>query len=294
MNKIPIFTDNSIKFVDADTYSKEVSAINENRLYHFTSFENFLKIWLSKTLLFSTRERMNDIAEKEDMITGDNPAKMMAYLHTVREYKQISFSNAQIAPYNKEKIENAIYQSPIMWGIYAKKATGVCIEFDKEKLLSKLSSEQIIGNEIKYLPYIPNNSLIESSNIGSIQSLDDARRIVEEYIDEIYFTKSIDWQFENEFRVISRKHSQLDIDGLITRIFIYNGDSNQKRMIFNLVSNQVEIKVVFLSSVLSDQRFLNTYTLRTEFVENHEDYHNIEFERMLIEDKKRKLNGTNG
>ena len=133
MNKIPKFTDNGIEYIDLDTLEQKISSINENRLYHFTSFDNFIKIWLSKSLLFSKRDGMNDIAEKEDIITGNNLAKMMAYLYAVREYKQISLSNAKVIHSNKKG--TAIYQSPLMWGIYARNATGICIEFDKEKLL---------------------------------------------------------------------------------------------------------------------------------------------------------------
>ena len=72
MNKIPKFTDNGIEYIDLDTLEQKISSINENRLYHFTSFDNFIKIWLSKSLLFSKRDGMNDIAEKEDIITGNN------------------------------------------------------------------------------------------------------------------------------------------------------------------------------------------------------------------------------
>ena len=85
MNKIPKFTDNGVEYIDLDTLEQKISSINENRLYHFTSFDNFIKIWLSKSLLFSKRDGMNDIAEKEDIITGNNLAKMMAYLYAVRE-----------------------------------------------------------------------------------------------------------------------------------------------------------------------------------------------------------------
>ena len=74
MNKIPKFTDNGIEYIDLDTLEQKISSINENRLYHFTSFDNFIKIWLSKSLLFSKRDGMNDIAEKEDIITGNNLA----------------------------------------------------------------------------------------------------------------------------------------------------------------------------------------------------------------------------
>ena len=59
MNKIPKFTDNGVEYIDLDTLEQKISSINENRLYHFTSFDNFIKIWLSKSLLFSKREGMN-------------------------------------------------------------------------------------------------------------------------------------------------------------------------------------------------------------------------------------------
>lgn len=40
MNKIPKFTDNGIEYIDLDTLEQKISSINENRLYHFTSFDN--------------------------------------------------------------------------------------------------------------------------------------------------------------------------------------------------------------------------------------------------------------
>ena len=82
----------------------------------------------------------------------------------------------------------------------------------------------------------------------------------------------------------------MDIEGLITRIFIYNGDSNQNQMLLNLISNQVEIKVAFLSCIFKDSRYINTYTLK----ENPTSYNNnsweIEFERMLLTDQINKSN----
>ena len=63
-----------------------------------------------------------------------------------------------------------------------------------------------------------------------------------------------------------------------------------RMLTLNLISNQVEIKVAFLSCIFKDSRYINTYTLK----ENPTSYNNnsweIEFERMLLTDQINKSN----
>lgn len=99
-------------------------------LYHYTSFVSFVKIWLSQRLLFSPLSKMNDVQEKSVRCASSNPNSipiLKAYDEIRRKYKQISFT-MDYDSYFKGCM------STIMWGHYADKCNGVCIEFDASKL----------------------------------------------------------------------------------------------------------------------------------------------------------------
>jgi hypothetical protein len=199
------------------TYQNAVGAKNciednSDKLYHFTDLDSFIKIWLSKKLLFSDRSRMNDIAEKCDMICGSNKKSMQIYLDAVREYKQISLSKY------KTSCGLEMYKSPLMWGFYGIKATGVCIEFNNDILLSRGSNMRY--KDMTYYEHIPTNSKIDDFDSYDINTKDEARNIVEKNIDNIYFSKYKEWEFENELRIISKTQNYLDISGSITRIYL--------------------------------------------------------------------------
>ena len=254
IDKIPFITSDGVGNISVIEFiSKNCTIDNSDKLYHFTDLDSFIKIWLSKKLLFSERSRMNDIAEKCDMISGANKENMQIYLDAVREYKQLSFSNYK-SPCGLE-----IYKSPLMWGFYGKKATGVCIEFDKEILLS--SSSNIKYKDISYYEHIPTNSHIDNFDSYEINTIEDARKVVNEHIDCIYFSKYKEWEFENELRIISKTESFLDIRGSIKRIYLFEPESSIKEIVFNLVSSECEIKILFLSTIINGERYIDTYTL---------------------------------
>lgn len=51
------------------------------KLYHFTSLESFSKIWVSKQLLFSKPERLNDSFERQKYIDSSSPESVEHYLN---------------------------------------------------------------------------------------------------------------------------------------------------------------------------------------------------------------------
>ena len=279
MNNIPYFSSEGITYLTSNELY-DMFNVNDDvdKLYHFTDFDSFLKIWLSKKLLFSKRDRMNDVAEKYDMIVGDDIVKMQAYLYAVCEYKQISLSKR--VAYNGIEI----FKSPLMWGFYAKNATGVCIEFDKEKLISRMSG--MYYDEIQYLNKIPNNSLLSECEINSIQSIDDARVIVDENIDKIFFEKSSEWQFEAEFRIISRVKDYLDISDCVTCVYLFDADLSIKKIVYNLIESKLNIKIVYISSILKKERYLDMFSLQERLLKKS-SYSMGDFEYWLKNDQKK-------
>ena len=93
------------------------------KLYHFTSFNSFVKIWLSKKLLFSSAKNVNDLFENTEMwrLSNANQLPLIAALNEQRwAYKQISLT-MDYDSYQKG------FMSTSMWGIYGDKNKGISL-----------------------------------------------------------------------------------------------------------------------------------------------------------------------
>ena len=105
------------------------------KLYHYTTIDAFLKIWVSNQLRFSKHKNTNDPFERRKAynlpITTSNFSYFQAkatefdkiYSRIFESYKQISFTKSY--PSNLRKVNG--YTSPMMWGHYAHNEDGVCI-----------------------------------------------------------------------------------------------------------------------------------------------------------------------
>lgn len=201
-------------------------------LYHFTSFDTFVKIWLSKELLFADVRKVNDLLEYKISWNFANflQAPVMFAIDEARyNYKQISLT-MDYDSYLKGCM------SSIMWGYYADKTKGVCIELDFDKL--DLSS--CLYSNINYTPKT-SASIDVPANIRT-------RNEVEQWILEnqqrFFFTKQDTWQGENEFRIISNSKTSIDISNAIVAVYITDAESDTCRFVSALVGEKVPVFVV--------------------------------------------------
>lgn len=255
--------------------------------YHFTSLESFMKIWASGRLLLWERKYMNDNAEAEVVVSGVvNFADLQAYMYAIQEYKQLSLSVCTD--------DYCVYKSPVMWGVYANKSCGVCIELSKDKL----SMEDCIGSNVVYKDTIPNAP--ELSYGTKIRSIAKAREFVDARINEIYFRKYIKWSFESEYRIISRIKDWIDISGAIENVYLFNMEIKDyevlKSMNNKLVpENQLKFKSLYYRTSKNDTREVvcieasEQYRLLSNPIQNNYiENENKRFRRMVENDKKKK------
>jgi len=204
------------------------------KLYHYTSFETFVRIWLSKRLKFGDIKNVNDINECNKTFSSSlshdyiNTFSLMKDIRNeIESYKQISLS-MDFDTYKKGCM------SPIMWGYYGKKK-GVCIELDFDKIVFENS---MLFKKIKYVKHLKESHFIPPSLNG--------RNIVNKYVlknkNEIFFTKLNDWKGENEFRIISKIDNFLDISKAISAIYITNNDSQECLFIEELVGKSIPVE----------------------------------------------------
>ena len=202
------------------------------KLYHYTSFDSFVRIWFTKTLLFAKPSNVNDILERARGVKTNNilqAEQLQPFSDHLESYKQISLT----LDYS---VTMKGFMSPMMWGQYGCKGQGVCIELDRDSIdcpEDVWSGPVLYTDDLQYIK-LPDNA-----------TTDDAMfEYVREHKDDILFKKHTSWEKENEFRFVSRSQEKLDILNAITAIYIQNGQSIDSFILDDIVGNQVPISVM--------------------------------------------------
>ncbi len=224
--------------MDKDTF------LSIERLYHFTNRCSALKILSSGKLKFSELKRMNDINESYRQIFTKNGIKSTDVEKELAKYKQISLTH------DGQLMGFAI---PSMWGHYAEKGYGVCLVFDKEKLLKTIPADCCSSGDIRY-----------SADYGNaIVAQDDVESYFNLYKDDLFFTKTIDWEYEQEFRIITKSDYAIEYkDSLIAVIMYFAEDVPNSDSISNCEMVRSIKKIVPTLTVLEFSYFLNESQLQ--------------------------------
>lgn len=203
------------------------------KLYHYTSFDSFVKIWLSKKLLFNDVSYVNDVYES-------NFSMRMHSLNSLnftndfkrcrKEYKQVSLTMRYDSYMDGD-------MSPAMWGIYGRSGKGVCIELDYDKL----DLTGTIQSEIFYEDPLPLPPSLDE--ITDIDKIDD---FILQHQRELLFTKHKSWQFENEFKILKRdcqEYEGVNIEAAITAVTVAKWKEPEPQFVLQLLENEHEIAV---------------------------------------------------
>jgi Protein of unknown function (DUF2971) len=109
------------------------------------------------------------------------------------------------------------YARASMWQLYGDDHRGVCLAFDRERLLSALTSEladsaRIMAKPVQYVralspDSLPSEPLKDLSPEAFHAAVDD---YLERNVDLLLFTKLLDWSGEQEFRFVAVRHDDYD------------------------------------------------------------------------------------
>lgn len=229
------------------------------RLYHFTSFDTFVKIWLTQKLRFSPTKNVNDILEARTSVALRNPQQqplMYAFFDCKAKYKQISLTM---------DYDSYMYgcMAPMMWGYYADKRKGVCIQLDFEKL--NLARPLLFG-PVKYVKYLKHSVYLDPK----IKSIQDLNKFIRKNKQTLFFTKDKSWAGENEYRILSENEDFLDITDAITCIYLTEFDSTECLLVEKLVADKVPVKCIRYNERrgnLAIPVLVDTKRIRTQFEE---------------------------
>ena len=170
------------------------------KLYHFTSFDTALKIVESNRLRFGRLNNMNDIHENDKIVFVDAnnhpidkfPSDVLDTLYDeIYKYRQISLT-ADGKEGDKDGFD--LHQ---MWGLYANKGEGVCLVFDKKELEKGFGSA-VLHDRVSY------DKAVESYFISLSNNPNCVANEIKEHVDKLFFHKRIEWEHEQEYRLLHR------------------------------------------------------------------------------------------
>ena len=179
------------------------------KLYHYTSFDSCIKILLSNTLLLGKLCDLNDINELyRPLFSKALEGTDFDYVRKeLGKYQQLSLTQ------DDKSIDRLGFDIPAMWGHYADKGRGVCLVFNKAKLLKAKPSFVLQTASVDYdKTYTPDIHYSINEN-GTLVPF------TEQEIAELFFKKTNDWSYEQEYRIIAKN----DINDL--RLLYEIGDS---------------------------------------------------------------------
>lgn len=228
------------------------------RLYHYTSLENFWKIWVTKELLFASSHvpSNNDYFERKksfhidgnecekfinDVLSNSSKRRIPNVFYQLNRYRQISFT----MDYSMEEygFETLGCLSPMMWGQYADRGSGVCIELDSEAL--DINPDVIWAKDIKYIDKQKSFS-ITTEDQESIETINDA---ISKQRDILFFQKSLHWKAENEFRLVSKDIRKLKIEDAVRKIIVPGIEGKTTDLVKKLVERQDLIYFLYTNEV---------------------------------------------
>ena len=203
-------------------------ALRGRKLYHYTSFESFVKIWLSQKILLGSIKNVNDFMEYKHTVEVNNPCCLPlteAFNDVRMSFRQLSFT------LDDDQMEG--FKNPMMWGQYANKGRGVCMEFDFNKLfLNYKDKSDVFDGFVCYKDKLP-----KLPPINGIITRNDIRRYILRNKEPIMFTKFTVWDVENEYRIVSDNISEIEIDNTISAVYLTSCLSDECVFVEKLLEN---------------------------------------------------------
>ena len=203
-------------------------ALRGRKLYHYTSFESFVKIWLSQKILLGSIKNVNDFMEYKHTVEVNNPCCLPlteAFNDVRMSFRQLSFT------LDDDQMEG--FKNPMMWGQYANKGRGVCMEFDFNKLyLNYKDKSEVFDGFVCYKDKLP-----KLPPINGIITRNDIRRYILRNKEPIMFTKFTVWDAENEYRIVSDNISEIEIDNTISAVYLTSCLSDECVFVEKLLEN---------------------------------------------------------
>lgn len=190
--------------------------VKAEKLYHYTKYQSALMIILTNSLRLGKLVDMNDYIESNKIIGCKDGGKGLAEnsntLNTIQHYLS---SLGQISLTNGHKKHG--YDIETMWSHYAEKGKGVCLVFDRRKLLKKAKEMRCWCRLVTYKKHI------SQWYVTNIKSYDEVIPYFSKNRKSVFFEKSKDWKYEQEYRILctNPRYLALQLDDCIVGVILH-------------------------------------------------------------------------
>lgn len=180
-------------------------------LYHYTNLCSAIKILMNNTLLFGELCKMNDLQESTRLVFGNDDCR-----NAIKKYRQISLTSDH--PRTGCKKPRKGFDILPMWAHYANKGNGVCIMLDADSIVNRCKEQKGYCGDVLYSREYDNVMCFDSK-------YPDKELTTKKMINKVFFSKSDEWKYEQEYRIIKRFDSgspkeHLNINGAVRGVII--------------------------------------------------------------------------
>lgn len=233
---------------------------SHDAIFHYTKKEIFLEkiaanFQLKANKFLNTNDpyeyKNREFLALENISWSDEQKKNAQKIHD--EFDKMKKETRVLCFCENRDIENNRYGfiKPRMWAQYAENHTGVCLVLSRGNLLSNISSQintiySEIRHPIRYKNIVGNNDypIIDSEKIFTQDRDTYIQDIINKSWEELFFTKDLDFQQEDEFRIMFyNKEMQSDKD------YFINIERSLKAIV--LGENFPDIYIPLVKSLLS-------------------------------------------
>ena len=186
------------------------------------------------------KDKFKEILNKLELVEGNYTNEEFFQIVAEHDLKKLIniVHSSKIACFSIEKEINNPLTNNLMWSHYANGLRGYCLVFDGDELLNDFYSSgreairpifvkyQNTPNTLKLNDFIQSELPIKDVDINFVQK-----------VTETVATKSSDWEYENEFRLITLDQSDFHIYSPILLKEIIVGDkmpASQKNLLLNV------------------------------------------------------------
>lgn len=185
--------------------------LNSNdAIFHYTKKETAMEYILNdKKLKFGIFRLTNDPYEYKERLTSAFGWDYNESLYS--ESMNLIDSTIKNTPFLSfcGNSNNKGYKKSRMWSQYGQNHSGICLVFSKESLMTTIQNELsedyfIYGEDINYKEIESESLNIDDNNLTSNEIV---LNNVNKYYKNIFFQKDLDYQDENEFRIVLIKRN---------------------------------------------------------------------------------------
>lgn len=235
-------------------------------LYHYTSAETAITgILKFRTLRLSPYTKTNDPKESKDWLfdfgsnegrdlsaydRNDLSAKLSQELKHKTHLTCFSTDDASLSGVHPFDIYKRGFCKPRMWDRYGGGHTGVCLVFDRQRLIAQMKqqvgdrytlyygpvayADHFVGYDPDHQEFTVNVDLLEKVGIKEYAQMHLAT-----FYQSLFFEKMTDWRDESEWRVLAFTESDKPIDinfeqSLVGLMFGCDVTSENRKEIFEL------------------------------------------------------------